>query len=65
MDVTLAITRKADGQVEVTGPIHDRMLCYALLGVAHDIIQDMAAPTVSKPTGGIIPVNINLKNGHV
>ena len=37
---TLAITMTDDGQVQVAGPIENKVLCYGLLEVAKDIIND-------------------------
>lgn len=36
----LVIRVMADGQVQVTGPLHDKGTCYALLELARDIVKD-------------------------
>lgn len=36
----LVIRVEHDGRLQVTGPIHDRMTCYALLECARDAIKD-------------------------
>jgi hypothetical protein len=37
---TLMITLDDVGQVQVNGPIDNRILCYGLLEVAHDSVKD-------------------------
>lgn len=32
----------ADGSIGVQGPINDKVLCFGLLGCAHDAIKDFA-----------------------
>lgn len=36
----LEIMLNDNGHVTVNGPIHDRVLCYGLMAVAHDSIKD-------------------------
>jgi len=37
--VTLTISLdQQTGAVQVNGPLHDRVLCYGLLGIAHEIL---------------------------
>lgn len=38
--VQLLIEINAQGKVEVTGPVHDKFTCYALLEAARDVIKD-------------------------
>lgn len=47
---TLTITMTTDGQIQVAGPISDKILCYGLLAVAHDII----AAHVTEPESKIL-----------
>lgn len=49
---TLTITVRANGRVAVTGPIDQKMLCYGMLGVAHDQIRDfkIEASRIHVPT---------------
>jgi hypothetical protein len=49
----LIITMNAGGQVQVNGPIANRMLCYAMLEFARDAIRDYKP--AEKPA--IIPIN--------
>ena len=35
----LLITLEEDGRIQVQGPIQNKLLCYGLLGVAHDVIE--------------------------
>lgn len=36
----LIITITAEGKIEVTGPIHDKFVCYALLESAKDAVRE-------------------------
>ena len=56
--VQLVITLMDNGQLQVTGPIQDRMLCYGMLEVARDVIRDQQP----KP-GGLIAVRQPLDGG--
>lgn len=38
--ITLIIRLQPNGAVEVNGPIQNKILCYGLLGAAHDAIHD-------------------------
>ena len=45
-----------NGQIQVTGPIHDKVLCYGLLEAAKDAIRDfksdahpLALPKINLP----------------
>ena len=56
--IILTITfNPANGAVSVSGPIHDRVLCYGILGMARDAIFENAT---KKPA--IVPVT-GMKNG--
>ena len=57
------VIRVVQGQVTVSGPIHDKVLCYGLLESAKDAIRDFVAkggaagkgllvPTITLPTNG-------------
>lgn len=37
--VRIVIEVKEGGQITVTGPLHDKVACYGLLGVATDIVR--------------------------
>jgi len=41
--VELKITADEQGNVQVSGPIANKMLCYGMLAMAHDAIRDFAA----------------------
>ena len=38
--VQLVVSLMTDGSVAVGGPLHDKILCYGLLGLAQDAIRD-------------------------
>jgi hypothetical protein len=48
--VEMIIKFTDDGQVLLTGPLHDKIFCYGLLVAAHDIIKDI------KPKSSIVPI---------
>ena len=49
MKAQLIITVEDDGQIKVAGLLQDKILCYGLLGVAHDIIRDYKASDIVVP----------------
>ncbi len=38
--IILTITFNPDGRVTLSGPLHDRVLCYGLLEMAREVIYD-------------------------
>lgn len=59
MNPTLTITLDAaTGQVQVAGPIDNKMICYGLLEMAKDAIRDYAAAQAKQ--GGLIAVKGSL-----
>jgi len=38
--MTLAITIDEKGQIQVTGPIENKLLCYGLLEIAKDVVHE-------------------------
>ncbi len=42
MNIVLQIVRKPNGEIEVSGPIQDRFLCYGMMESARDVIKDFA-----------------------
>jgi len=46
--IDLVIHMDASRRITVTGPIEDRMLCYALLEIARDIIAERARAKESR-----------------
>lgn len=52
MDISLTITlNQATGQVHVSGPIDNKLVCYGMLAVAHDVIAQRSAT----PTNLVVP----------
>ncbi len=49
MGVELIIKVNEQGQVSVAGPLQDKILCYGLLGMAHDVIRDYKASDILVP----------------
>ena len=39
-ETQLIISISASGDINVSGPIADKLLCYGLLGIAKDLIKD-------------------------
>lgn len=69
--VQLIISVMPDGQIQVNGPVDNKMTCYALLECARDAIQAHAAQMAQQQRSGIIaarPVDPFLirgrPNGH-
>ena len=62
--ITLIIRLQPNGAVEVNGPIQNKVLCYGLLGAAHDAIRDYKS--VEEPKIAIISgaVAASLKDRH-
>jgi len=54
-ETQLLISVSATGDVNVSGPIGDKLLCYGLLGIARDLIRDYQPSTVIVPKGVVIP----------
>lgn len=46
----LTITLTATGQIQVSGPIADKGVCYMLLELARDAIRDFKPPVIQAPT---------------
>lgn len=52
--IQLVITLTPEGQVQVAGPLNDRVLCYGLLESARDAIREYRPPSpVEVPTPGV------------
>lgn len=43
--IVVVVRLMPDGQVEVDGPLHNKLLCYGLLAAAHDAIREYKVPT--------------------
>lgn len=57
MPVAITITLTDDGQLNVNGPIDNRMLSYGMLEMARDIIADRArkaSENLVQPAAGVI-----------
>jgi hypothetical protein len=50
----LTIEMNELGQVSVNGPLQNKVLCYGLLGCAHDVIKDVndKQSKIALPTSG-------------
>lgn len=60
----LTITINDDGTVSITGPIHDKMVCYALLEVGRDTIKEHADALAKSPIVPVTPhLPANLRRG--
>ena len=57
--VQMLITLLPNGQVEVQGPVQNRLLCYGLLESAKDAIRSYKPPLVVSPD--VIPTDDVLK----
>ena len=57
----LTITWTQDGQIQVNGPINDKILCYGLLEAAKDAIRDYVAKNTASNSltiaHGTLPLN--------
>ena len=47
--VTLSITFEPNGKLTVNGPIDNKVLCYGILELARDVIQQRAKITLPTP----------------
>ena len=47
--IVLTITLGPGGQINVNGPIHDKMMCYAMLEFAKDLIRDYKPSAITVP----------------
>lgn len=47
----LVLTLRANGNVEVSGPVENRLLCYSILEFAKDAIQEhhLGKPRIARP----------------
>ena len=54
-DVQLVISLNASGEINISGPIQDKVLCYGLLGIARDLVKDYVPQAITVPKGVIIP----------
>lgn len=52
--IRLTITMDADGRIQIHGPIENRVLCYGLLGIAHDLVKDHDPQKIQIPQNGEI-----------
>lgn len=62
----LVIRVTADGKIQVAGPIHDKMTCYALLEMGRDAIKDhvdKATRSQIVPVGAVDPFLMKRQNG--
>lgn len=52
--IQLVITLNPDGQLSLSGPIQNKILCYGLLGRARDAIKDFKGNIIIPPKHGIL-----------
>ena len=57
------VIRVVQGQVTVSGPIHDKVLCYGLLESAKDAIRDFVAKGGAAGKGLLVPTITLPANG--
>jgi hypothetical protein len=53
-EIVLKITRTPEGNVQVEGPLDNKMLCYGMLGIAHEAVMK-AGSKIVKPDFAIPP----------
>ncbi len=47
--IVLTITATSDGQVQVSGPLDNKLLCYGLLEIARQQVQAFATSPIIRP----------------
>jgi len=55
-ELILVIKQLPSGQIQVTGPINNPILCYGLLELAKDVIRQTNQGQVQNTPPGIVPV---------
>jgi hypothetical protein len=60
----LVIQITVDGQIQVHGPIQDKMLCYGLLECARDAIREFDAKAAQSKIVQARPADPFLMRGH-
>ena len=60
MPITLKIELDEQGQISISGPIHDKILCYGLLESAKDAVREHVAKEAKKTILAPHPL-LNLK----
>ena len=53
MHTEIKITLDEKGQVLVTAPFDNKIICYGLLEVAKDVVRDFKPSPIIKPTGNV------------
>ena len=48
MPITLKIELEENGSISISGPIHDKILCYGLLESAKDAVREHVAKEATK-----------------
>jgi len=51
----LVITLNQDGSLSVTGPLENKMMCYAMLMIAHDSLKDFYDARAANSAGIVVP----------
>lgn len=53
-DVQLIITMTTDGQIRLTGPLDNKILCYGMLEAAKEIVgKRQVAPSLVQPAAAL------------
>lgn len=55
MEVLLVIRMMSNGQLTVTGPLHEKMTCYGMLELAKDVIRNHRPPSIALADGSPLP----------
>jgi hypothetical protein len=60
--ITMTIDVGEDGRLRVSGPLHDKVLCYGLLEAARDVVREAKIESgLLTPTGlHVVPGSGNL-----
>jgi|GEM_PF-4827222 len=48
--ITMTISFEPGKPIQVTGPLNDRMMCYAMIEMARDVIHAHVPPTIQLAT---------------
>lgn len=63
MALKLTLTLHDDGQLQLDGPLHDKILCFGLLEVAKDAIRSHQAKPRVQPVSVIPSLPLNGRTG--
>lgn len=57
-DTHLTIILHPNGNVDVNGPLQDKILCYGLLEIAKDLIRNYKPGAILKPSPGELSLDL-------